>query len=354
MKRLYALLLHLFPRAYREEYGDELQAVFNSSLDEARITGRLEALRVSLRELIGLPGAVIYEHLRERRKAKMLDRFGAYFDFSHGSWKELVTALFAFLLVGGIWPLVDLLARLKVLPGSGPVANGIRLSLLGLFLILFLVGVGKGLPRWSLPYLGFILALLSVYLFSGILGILILLPFGNLIARMEFFGDIFYDGVLWFGLLIAITLLVVLTRFSTIFQRFRRDWTLPCFIVYGATPFALVLTFDEYENDELFILLTSLVLAVGAWFYLRESSQRKRFWALFGALALSMFIAAAGKAILVPSQDWPFPLSTSLALSEAKHTIIMWAWLALSMLVPLAIKLTPGSDDLPHTSFSTG
>jgi hypothetical protein len=354
VKQLYALLLYLFPKAYREDYGDELQVVFNSSLDEARKTGKLEVLRASLRELIGLPEAVIYEHLRQRRKTKMIDRFGSYFDFSYGSWKELFTALFAFLLVGGIWPLVDLLARLNVLPGAGPVANGIRLSLLGLFLILFLVGVGKGLPRWSLPYLGFMLALLSVYIFSGILGILIFLPFQKLFDRIEFIGDIFYGGVFWFGLLMVVILLAVLTRFSPIFQRFRRDWTLLCFIVYGAIPFALVLTFDEYENDEPFILLSSLVLVVGAWFYLRESSERKRFWALFGALALSMFIAAAGKAILVPTQTWPITITPELAKSEAKHTIIMWAWLALGMLIPLAIKLVPRSDDFPQTTFSAG
>lgn len=338
MKRLYALLLYLFPRAYRKDYGDELQAVFNSSLDDAKKIGRLEALQVSLRELIGFPGAVIYEHLRERRKAKMIDRFFSYFDFSYGSWKEYFTALFPFLLVGGIWPLINVLVRLKVLPGSGPLANTILLSLLGLFFILFLVGAGKGLPRWSLPYLGFILALLSVYIFSGILGILIFLPFQNLYDRIEFIGDIFYGGILWFGLLMVVMLLAVLTRFSPIFQRFRRDWTLLCFIIYGATPFALVLTFDEYANDEPFMLLTLLVLAVGAWFYLRESSERKRFWALFGALALSMFIAAAGKALLVPTQTWPITITPDLAKSEAKHTIIMWAWLALGMLVPLAIK----------------
>jgi hypothetical protein len=354
MKRLYALLLHLFPKAYRQDYGDELQAVFNSALDEARKAGRLEALRVSLRELIGLPGAVIYEHLRERRKAKMIDRFGSYFDFSYGSWKEFFTVLFAFLLVGGIWPLIDVLARLKVLPGAGPVANGLRLGLLGLFFILFLVGVGKGLPRWSLPYLGFILALLSVYIFSGILGILIFLPFQNLYDRIEFIGDIFYGGVFWFGLLMVVILLAVFARFSPKFQRFQRDWTLSCFIVYGATPFALILTFDEYEKDEPFILLTSLVLALGAWFYLRESSERNRFWALFGALTLSMFIAAAGKAILVPIQTWPITITPELAKAEAKHTIIMWGWFALAMLVPLVIKSVPRSDDLSQTSFSSG
>lgn len=354
MKRLYALLLHLFPRAYRENYGDELQAVFDLSLDEARRIGRIEAFQVSLRELIGLPGAVIHEHLRERRKAKMIDRFRSYFDFSYGSWKEYLTALFPFLLVGGIWPLIDVLVRLRVLPGRGPVINGIFLSLLGLFFIPLLVGVGKGLPRWSLPYLGFILALCSVYLFSGLLGILILLPFSNLFDRMAFFGDLFYGGVWWFGLLSVMIILVVATRFFPTFQRFRRDWTLPCLIVYGATPFAVTLTFDEYANDEPFKLLTLLVLAAGAWFYLRESSERKRFWTLFGALSLSMFIAAAGKAILVPTQTWPITIDSSLAISEAKHTIIMWGWFALAMLVPLGIKVAPRSDGLSQITPSRG
>jgi hypothetical protein len=67
VKRLYALLLHLFPRAYREEYGDELQAVFNLSLEDAMKIGGMEVAGVVLRELIGLPTAILYEHLRKPR-----------------------------------------------------------------------------------------------------------------------------------------------------------------------------------------------------------------------------------------------------------------------------------------------
>jgi hypothetical protein len=237
---------------------------------------------------------------------------------------------------------------------AGPVANGILLSLLGLFLLMFLVGVGKGMPRWSLPYLGFILSLLSVYLFSGIIGIFIIMPFRNLYDQRGFLGDLVYGGIFWFGLLGAMILLAVMTRFSSSFQRVRRDWTLLCFIVYGAIPFALALTFDEYANDEPFMLLTFLVLAAGAWFYLRSSDERKRFWALFGALALSMLIAAVGKAILVPTQTWPITINRSLAISEAKHTIIAWGWLALTMLVPLGIKLISRSDNLSQISLSGG
>ena len=67
MKSLYALLLYLFPKAYREEYGEELKSVFDLSLDDAMRAGRLEVARVVLHELISLPVAIIREHLRKPR-----------------------------------------------------------------------------------------------------------------------------------------------------------------------------------------------------------------------------------------------------------------------------------------------
>ena len=77
MKSFYSLLLYLFPRTYREEYGDELQAVFNLSLANALNRGWFEALSVVLRELAGLPIAIFYQHLRERRKTdSMLKKDG--------------------------------------------------------------------------------------------------------------------------------------------------------------------------------------------------------------------------------------------------------------------------------------
>jgi len=67
VKRLYSLLLHLYPKAYREEYGDELLSVFGLSLDDAMQAGMLEIALVVLRELISLPAAIIHEHLRNPR-----------------------------------------------------------------------------------------------------------------------------------------------------------------------------------------------------------------------------------------------------------------------------------------------
>ena len=67
LRTLYGLLLYLFPGTYREEYGDELQAVFNLSLADAARQNGLELARVILQEFLSLPKAIIYEHLRKPR-----------------------------------------------------------------------------------------------------------------------------------------------------------------------------------------------------------------------------------------------------------------------------------------------
>jgi hypothetical protein len=52
LRRFYDLLLSLYPKGYREEYGSELQTVFDLSLDEAASSSGFEAGRLILRELI--------------------------------------------------------------------------------------------------------------------------------------------------------------------------------------------------------------------------------------------------------------------------------------------------------------
>ena len=94
MKRFYSLLLHLFPKVYRDEYGDELLAVFVLSLDDAMQAGKLEVIRVMLRELIGLPRAIIHEHLRKPRyglvaQASILEKDSYMKTMPKIEWEEL-------------------------------------------------------------------------------------------------------------------------------------------------------------------------------------------------------------------------------------------------------------------------
>ncbi len=341
MKRLYALLLYLFPSSYRQEYGDELQAVFDLSLDEALKKGIWVVLRLIFRELIELPGALIYEHLRHRRKANMIGKFSSYFDFTYGSWKEFLTALFPFFLACFALPLINYLVRLGFLSMTNKIGPGILFALFGLFIILLILGLMKGLPRWALPYLGFICALLSVYVFSILIMGSVFLVFPRIFDGLYFLGDFLFDGALWYGLLLIVASVALLNRQILAFRQFGEDWTLLSFVVYGALPWALLLTFDEYVGDEPYMVLDFLVLAGGACLYLRSSGRWKRFGALFGALILVLLIAAVSKAILMPSQTWPINIDAGLLRSEIKHTIIMWMWLALIMLIPSLMSLFP-------------
>lgn len=351
---LYGLLLQLYPKQYRDEYGEELQIVFDSSMEDSGKMGNSELAITVLKEFASLPGAILYQHLRERRKANMIGKFDSYFDFSHGSWKEFLTALLPFFVAGAGIPVIEYLIRLKVIPVSGLLGSGLLLALFGLFIILLIVGMLKETPRWSLPYFGFVLSLLSVYFFSFLFGTPIYFLFRNYRDSSLLLMDILWGGIFWYGLLTAIALLAAKSRTSPALQRFKNDWTLLCFLLYGAAPFGLLLTFDEYVGEEPYTLLTFLVLAGGAWFYLHSKSEWKRFGLLFAALTLAMLIATAAKLILIPSQDWANPLDTSLINSDAKHTAIMGVWFAIGMLIPLGIKLLPRSDDPIQVSPSEG
>jgi len=351
LHKVYAGLLMFYPKAFREEYGKELQSVFNLSVDEAATKGGFELEGLILRELVNLPKAVFLEHLRERRNEKMIRNFGSYFNFASGSWKEYLTALLPFFLAGGLMPVLNYLGR------AGVTTNAIRtvimLALFGLFLILLVVGVKVGMPRWSLPYLGFLMAILSLYLFTIVFGTPLYFLFGNVRGELLIM-DILWDGIFWYGLLTAIVVLIVASRKIPAFQRFRSDWTQLCFILYGGVPFALLITFDAYVGDEPYVFASFLVLAAGAWFYLRSQGEWKRFGSLFVALTLAIFIAAAGKAIIIPTQDWPFPIDRGLVVSEVRHTIIMWGWFAAGMLLPVAARFLPQSDRSLHTTVSEG
>lgn len=346
MRDLYSLLLCLFPKAYREEFGDELQVVFNLSFDDAIRAGKLEVVWVVLRELKDLPKAIIHEHLRERRKAKMIGKFSSRFDFAPGSRREFLTALYPFILIGFIHPLMNMLMMSSLLTPQSVLVNGIGIFIVASLGILLLIGLAKGLPRWSLPYLGFALTILSVSGFSFLLDFRSL----RLYDRLSPLGDIIFEGGWWFGLLVVMILLVAVTRTLPAFQRFRNDWTLLCFIPYGGVPFALMLTFDEYTGDEPFMFFAFLILALGAWLYLHNKHEWKRFGALFGAMTLAMFIAAAGKAILLPAQDWLFFVDPASWKTEAMYTIHTWIWLALIMLLTSALNLTSRSKSRLQTT----
>lgn len=329
------MLLTLFPKAYRDEYGDEMQTVFNLSMDDALEEGWLKVADVVLHELISLPTAILNAHLRERRSSKMTGKSASRFDFTPGSWTESFAALAPFLF-GMTMVFFGYLSKYITFPLWSQVAFVILFW--SLVLGLFLLGPAKGLPRWFLPYLGLPLPIASLLIFNAVLD-----PKWPGFDVPWLVGSIIMEGFLWgWMILIVVVLLLVsawIPKFRPFYRRLRDDWTLLSFLLYGAAPLTLFITFNEYKNVEPFFFLSLLMLALGGWFYLRNDEPLKRFVSLYVGLALSMLIAATGKAIQF-EESWPQFVSLGWE-NEMIYTMVTWAWLALIMLLPLAINLLP-------------
>ena len=115
----------------------------------------------------------------------------ARFQFVHGSGREVFAALYPFILVGAILPLVNILAQSGILPVPNPVVNVVLFTLVCLMGLLLLSGLVLGLPRWSLPYLSLLLALLNLYLFLGGLERPIYNLYSDFFNPASLFGNIF-------------------------------------------------------------------------------------------------------------------------------------------------------------------
>jgi hypothetical protein len=61
----FEILIHLYPRAFRAEFQDEICAVFSESIEESANQGFLPLCRVCLRECLDLPGAILLQHWRQ-------------------------------------------------------------------------------------------------------------------------------------------------------------------------------------------------------------------------------------------------------------------------------------------------
>lgn len=330
---LYAVLLKLYPRSYQAEYGHELQAVFNLALDDEARQGGFSLVCIGLRELRDLPGAIILEHRRERRRQVIGTEKASRLDFEPGSRRETIAALAPFLL--GVFSASLAYLRLSSFDPKWAEA-AIAFSLMGSMGALIVIGVVRGFPRWFLPYLGVALSFLSIYVVAGPASRL-----ANVFAvptEPWLFRQIIDQGVFWIGLLMTGLLLVVASRalrpLRPFYWRLRRDCTLLSFVLYGASLFALLLTFDDYRNEEPYKIAALLFLAAGAWFYLQSARSRQRLLALFAGLTLAMAVAAAGKAILYSSPDWP-TLRLFTWQTEAMSTVTTWAWLVLVIFAPV-------------------
>jgi hypothetical protein len=332
---LYRILLKFFPRRFRAEFGVEMQGTFVELYSEAVHEGSLSALIILFREYLGLPIEALRQNLNLHMK-----RVAWLGPATRG---ELLVAMLFFILPS-IYIALD--------SRAGSSLNLIWTLLSGIILLVILTGLMKGLPRWSLPFLGLALALISfIFVFEWMADLFA----PAMMARIgpipqdesaRIVMQIFWAGLLWLSLLIFTILILgvlnLLNRFGPFLESIRKDWTLVSYILYYAATFTLFLAYDQYRVDYPFAFASAICLACGAWFYLHASSWWQRILALLSGLSLAMLAAMAAHWSFIPgTQEISWPLAAILSpdhWSVSIWSIFDWVWITLILLIPVLLR----------------
>jgi hypothetical protein len=326
--RLYGLLLSLYPPRFRAEFETEMRAVFADSLAQEGRGGGLAALTLLLHELIHAPQALLSAYrlnrYRPRLPAGKLERWlSVLFDPAlplptedgRGSQRQAVLELSLFFIQGGALILATYL--LPILPAGiwRVAAAGVHLAAVLLPAPIFLIGLGRGMPRWAYPSAG------------ALLGTLILI--GSRYHLLPFLALVLLGAL---SLILAAAL--VHRRSGNLPLAIRRlgrsltlDWRRLSFGFYGLLPLAISFAFDDGFIDGRMPYLGAAVLFMlaGALVFIRSPRAEIQLAALLLGLTGAMGMAVLDRAFF------------EIRLGVAGW--VLWSWASLSVLLLLPILL---------------
>ena len=273
---LYTVLLRLYPRQFRAEFGNEIQVVFEEAFSAQQDWASIALLL--LRELRELPGSLLNAYLFNWLGGGNMSTINEHIKPS--TRRQALLGMLPFLAYG----LAGMLSEADNLFVSRTYYAFIAFYLLALGGSLF--GWVRGFPLWSYGYFGWSLVFawwwtnIRTYGFDW--GYLIWIPFGIMILialvrtrsfkpLKKFFGDIWQD---WSRLMLAMFAL--------------ETW--------------VMIIFDENHHPYLlaFILASALVASSGAWFFLRSSTLRGRIFSFLGSFIGTTIVSSIAWA----TWDW--------------------------------------------------
>ena len=156
--KVYSALLHLYPTAFREEFGAEMLAVFAEAQASSAAQGWLKSLRLFVHELIDLPASLLRQHWAGvdllRGSSPAADPWGQV----PGSWRAALLAGLPHLLFALSIYLPILTSILLDLPAS---ARPAQFPFWTLTAIVLLLAWGRAWPRWSSSWIGYGLVFLA-------------------------------------------------------------------------------------------------------------------------------------------------------------------------------------------------
>ena len=277
-----------------------------------------------------------------------------YFEDKPLQRSELLAAMIFFLL--------PIFSILLVTDTNSPQWTDYILLVLFWGSIIFAVGlaISRRLPRWSLPYLGFMLMIgiivagtdrLWGWIFSYFIksfGSRTVWPLSVRIIYVGISGFIMMVMIL-LSALILVNLLRLLPYTRNVWKHIRADWTQLSFMLYGGLVFYILLLFEEYRYEEIWKFIAWTCLALGAWFYLRAKQQLRRILALTLGATGAMWIVALAKWVLIPLQKWPngYPIAPSETTHwlETGSAMLDWVFLLIMLLAPAILSLLPSSTN---------
>jgi hypothetical protein len=326
--RIYGLLLSLYPPRFRSEFEAEMQAVFADLLAQERRGGGLAVLILLLRELFHAPHALWSAYrirrYRPRLSAGKFERWlSVLFDPAlplpvldgRRSRRQAALELSLFFIQGGALILSTYL--LPILPAGiwRTAAASVNLAAVLLPAPIFLIGLGRGMPRWAYPSAGELLGTLfligSRYHLLPFLALMLLAAFSIILAAA--LGQKRYGNL------------------PLAYRRLGRSLSLDrrrlSFGFYGLLPLAISFAFDDgfIDGRTPYLGAAVLFMLAGALVFIRSSRTEIQLAALLLGLTGAMGMAVLDRAFF----------ESRLGLTGW----VFWSWASLSVLLLFPILL---------------
>lgn len=318
----YSRMLDLYPRRFRNEFGEEMQVVFSDSVSETSRDGIFSLAILCMRELGGLPFNILREFWHEFGRKEMVmvtnekveQELSTSVRSSH--WEAFLSALpFA------VFGVVCMIGKIRV-PWVGIY---VYLAFYLFVLLGLLIGLVKAFPRWAYSYLGWSLVFAWWWTNMYTRGLKL---FGHT------FGDEAWGWRVWVPLFITVGFAILLTRSIRPLRELAigiwQDWTLLSLTLYSFVGLVILL-YDEVRSPYTIAFMTAstLVICASVWIFMRSANRVHRIITLlagfFAGLILDRICAATwdfNAYYGLPTQP-PMPLYNSLL--EIIFFTVLWS-----------------------------
>lgn len=333
----YRLLLRVYPAAYRAEFGNEMYATFLEGVEEAQAQRRLVIFL--LRELRDTPRSLANAYwqrwmMKLQTRIQVLQDIASTADLppappdGRDSWRQAFWELTPFLLTALFLVLATYLPSVKISAGWQRDSEFLGTVIMPLTLPFILLGVARGLPRWTYPFAGLFL---GYQIFVSYQSSMWLFLIAMLFA---------YSGLAAAAILTDPQPHLLPTLVRRIGQSLALDWTRLSFGVFGAMPLILLIAFDDaHANDRTsYLAFSALGMVVSALVYCRSRTTSSQITALLSGLTFSIWAAWMDKISFAGGLvGWVTVPSTGF--EEMLWLMMVWLQWGILILLPALLVL---------------